>query len=786
MSFKHLLSSASNPSRTAFVLALLCAPLALAVPLDTTILIDSESDLYELVEREELDQTELERLIEVYREGVDLNAASRDDLYELPNLTYKNVDDILLYRETSGFIEDPADLVAAGVLTGDQLKQIAPFLVMVDRGKGKLPFTGHAEVGASATNADTLFPPTYLRAGTRGPWALRTGLILLGSRRIPGAVFLDSGRARLSANPEAFSVQPVSYYVQWKAQQWSVIAGTYQVGFAERLTLDTTSRYTPNGMYADDSFKFISRDDFSSVCRRSTGDLPTADDACTDADRTTHITPDFKASNRLRGVAARLEDVPLGSSSKLALTAFGSFQNHSLYQTELFNRATCADPRDDDATGCRAPSIYVSGPDPTLPQPSFRYTTLPYLYDELMAGGNTRLDLGTQVQVGVTGYYSNIFWRVPGASLDFQEYAEYPMFGPFGAVGVNGGYRIGLVGLTAEASRSFNSDPVAGGGGYGVVQRTVLSLKKHELEGTFRYYDSRYLNPHAGSISEPDEFEGQRQRNEAGYQLKYNGKLNEDWKLSANLDAWLWPEFKPASSPGEPATQAGTANIKGRVRGTFMGWSWVNAGAWVDYGNRDLRVGGRGQCYGLDEGDDTFTTFTIVGDDDTLSDCKGEMYAFAGELKFWPKWKLFNLDLGYRHTLIDDSTLAEDAAGTKYRQYGTSFRNDAKVWVRLHSKPIDTVILDLRTIFRDQALDDPTLYTDEQYVWSRFKVGWAPSRYAQIDLRYDLLFRLDQRRVQPTDPVTGLAITGVPPILAPRAYVPNPSHRLTLSFESWF
>ena len=60
--------------------------------------------------------------------GVDLDTASRQELYELPNLTYAQVDSILRYREQHGALGDGQALVRARILTERELLAVAPFL----------------------------------------------------------------------------------------------------------------------------------------------------------------------------------------------------------------------------------------------------------------------------------------------------------------------------------------------------------------------------------------------------------------------------------------------------------------------------------------------------------------------------------------------------------------------------------------------------------------------------------------------------------------------------------
>src|SRR3990167_5067555 len=103
--------------------------------------VDGEYDLLELQQRGDISDETAETLLELIREGVDLNSATREQLYDLPGLTYADVDAILEYRKATGRIGDPAELVGAGALTAEQVIVIAPF-IRVDAARPLLPVSG--------------------------------------------------------------------------------------------------------------------------------------------------------------------------------------------------------------------------------------------------------------------------------------------------------------------------------------------------------------------------------------------------------------------------------------------------------------------------------------------------------------------------------------------------------------------------------------------------------------------------------------------------------------------
>jgi hypothetical protein len=725
------------------VLLLGAAP-ALAVQYEANIDVASEQDLYDLAARNEISDETLETLVELMDDGVDLNSASREDLYALPNLTYAEVDAIIQYRRSKGEgrIEDPAELVTSGALTAATLVQIAPFLLIVPDG-AHVPISGKVRVQSRYTAGDALAPPAVLRTTLRGPYDLSFGLGMLTARTIPGPVTYDKGRNALTAELPAYSIQVPKFFLQWKSQNRSAILGTFRIGFGQRLTLDNTTRYTPDGFYADATLTQYT--DLTSLCRQSAGELP--DSPCAGDLGNTYVTPDYSWRPTFRGVAGSIKDLGIGETARLSLHGFLSYQDKSAYQYALVDRGVCSDPRnDDDLVNCLSPLVYVKQPNPGTPTSRFSYTTLPGVYDELAGGGNIKLELGPRVRIGTTAYYAMNLWRVEGINLDLQEWSAASLYnGPFGAVGVDGALSLGELNFFAELTRTFDSLPgPVGGGGIGVLQRSTYSLKKQEIELSFRYYQKNFANPRSRPISAPDQFEGRRARNEAGARLTYLGKPVDDWSFRAFVDAWILPE--DMETPGT----AGTANLYGLLRADFLGWRFFQPAALIDYRNKDLGKGGHGQCY-------ADTQIVILGEPQP---CSGEYYRVAGRFKFQPADRL-TLTLQYAHEFLDDV------------KYTDRFRQDMRVSGDVAYAPTDSLRLKARTTFLNEAIGDAAyggtnqLRPLEKSLWSWVSVTWLASRPFQVTARYDLYAYLDER------PSTLLRI-------------PRPEHRFRLDIESKF
>ena len=365
-----------------------------------------------------------------------------------------------------------------------------------------------------------------------------------------------------------------------------MVAGTFTIGFGERLTLDNTRRVTPRGIYLVEDYRRVIP--LSQTCKISgEGFLADPTSGCDlEGGKNLYITPDYTWRESFRGIAGSIEDLKLGAEASMSLYGFASYQTRDLYQYEMFDRAQCEDPRS-ESDSCKAPQVFV-GNDLSR-DGRLKFTTLPGLYEELVGGGHVDFKPSDRYRIGFTGYGATTFFHGTPLRLEPQEWSRTPFGGPFGAVGLDLKAQFGQFGLFLEAARSFDSikagpDPInqpAGGGGFGVEQRTVFNPRRHQFEFSLRYYDNKFLNPLARPIASPDEFEGQSARNEYGARLRYFGKLGYDFEFRALADFWSAP-FASRAGP------AGIANLYSRLRLDYEGYRVIAPAVWFDIRNKNL------------------------------------------------------------------------------------------------------------------------------------------------------------------------------------------------------
>ncbi|MBX5480249.1 MAG: helix-hairpin-helix domain-containing protein [Myxococcaceae bacterium] len=726
-----LLTSARSSAAVRLALALLCcaAPRALAEDYGADIRIDTEDDLYDLHQQGVIDDDQLETLVDLLDTGVDLNTADADELYALPTLTRAQVDAILQYRKLDGYIEDPKALVEAGAITQEQLAQIAPFLVISERA-ARIPVSGKVSLRSRYALSDPVSPPLMLKSRLKLPFDLSAGVALTTTRYRLGSVRYDPIGDALMAQPARYGVYLPKLFVQWKSTGRTILAGTFRLGFAERLTLDNARRTQPNGIYGDDIV--YNRSDLVTFCRYSGG-------ACEELEEL-RATPDYAWPDSFRGVAASIQDLSFGTA-RLDLTGFGSFQSRSIYQYQVFDRSRCEDPHDDSDT-CSAPPVYEA-PDGVR---RFNYVTLPDVMNELTGGGNVTIKVDERTRAGLTGYYALPIWNVPGIALDFQDYASWPYGGAFGAIGINGATKVGPINFYAEAARSFDHEPGNAGGGYAVEQRTVYSQKKQELELSLRYYDRHFLNPYAHAPSGSDELDGQRVRNELGARIRYLQAFSEDWRVRATLNTWTLPY------DGKVQDSAGTLNTEASVRADFKGWRFFQAAAWAKLAYKQINP-----CT------DEIDPLLVLSGEDPEIGASGELGSstdLAGDYCD-PKY----VRTSARAQLAPFGDLVTFAVQPSYKTLLSGARRDASVWFEVAVRPVPGFKIRAKTRYEDFDLSNDE--NTERTSWTWVDLTWSPGRQLLGRLRYDALVYVDHRESTQTRR-------------------PNPEHRLQVLLESKF
>lgn len=544
------------------------SPPANAETYDVPILIDTDQDIWDLEANGEITSEERDRLLALYDAPVDINKANRDALYELPNVTYSMVDAILKRRAELGRFPDVYALSAVEGLPQEIYMQILPFVQapaprVVDAPGKPFQFRGHAESGVAdivgVDGGPTMYAQTefvldeYATVGWIGFLEDTPGN--LGYVSTPGG---ENTSPYFVADPVALRFDALTKLYAYteqdigKGMTLSALAGSYVIGFGERLNLDTTQRSVrPYGWYADDII----------VSRPQSGD--------------------YSIRNGLFGGVVTLAGVPVAESLKFDVTAFASYQQIKAYQYD-FNITSI------DEDGFRefdSPTVYFNSGDAAALGPTscssegrcHTFATFPDAYKELIVGGNTTLFVGNRSQFGLTGFYAKNTFTVGDDRVVFAPSARNPIRRDYFVLGADGAFGMGPVDVFAELSFMDN-------GGFAGVVRALLDFEQVFIELTGRYFDEKYDNPRTRARAQPDEFLGSRTRDEAGGRFKIIYTPVRWINLQSYVDIWTRPLAK-------------TTNLEYQFQASWeihKGWRLSSA---FNLRDKDITQGGRDQSY---------------------------------------------------------------------------------------------------------------------------------------------------------------------------------------------
>ncbi|MCO4763232.1 MAG: hypothetical protein KC502_17065 [Myxococcales bacterium] len=734
---------------TAITAGLLLSSSAFAANYGTFVEIEIEEDLLDLYTSQQIDEAAFQTLRELLKEGVHLATADREELYRLPNLTYADVDSILAYRKEAGGITDPAALVVAGVVSRNKMVSIAPFLIVGSRRgrkrRGKRgrrvktrKVSGQVKYQTTYVIGDDEAPSMALGSRIRASQAVELGGSLVVTRTRIGDVEYDPGRSALRAEAQKPQPELPKFYGQYKTPKLHLIAGTYRIGFGQRLTFDNTSQYTPNGIHVDNNIYYSQN--LTGACNQSSGEL--GESPCAGAAGNRYMSPDYRWSERTRGVAAGLRKLKVGKGW-MQLYGFGSYESHSLYQYETYNKLNCDDPLNDDDSACKSVAVYRKRSDPDEPTSTYSYETLPDLYTTTIFGGNASYFFSNRAHVGLTGYHAMVNWAANGSDvqLDFQEWSRLPYGGPFSAVGVDGAWGSGKLDVFAEVTRSIDGQP-AGGGWAGLI-RSTWSTKNHEFEATARYYDRDFANPYARPIAAPDEYDGLRARDEAGLRLKYVGTIGR-LVFRAMGDAWV-RKRQQSDDEDEPGPEKNVISALAQFRLAYRANRWLRPGLFIEYADKDVSDTGRDNCYGI------AASSLLPGEPPY---CQGEKLQMAAQLAIRPNSRA-SLSARFQYRFIDDGK--ED--------FDNEFRTDTSAWIVGMYRPMPNLRLRARAsyVFEDTTSDTymDKIFTGYGEASLLIKKAWW------LKLRYQYYEFLDKRS-------------------GTLARTPNPSHWVRFELESRF
>ena len=520
-----------------------------AAPYPIEINIEDDADINQLFFDGEIDEDHRDALLSLFFTKLDLNLATREELYELPAITYELADRILAERSKQGTFKSVGDLDRVDGLTNAILSQISPFIsvgVEVDEKKyqGDVRLGAITAFGVPHNVKDD--PSAYLRTRVRFLGHGGVGF-LFAARPMVGGIndarngwickstdkqkCIDTGKEIrqgdvLTTSPEALRFDPSNFYAYWDGPRVSIIGGTYKLGFGLGLTLDNSGKRLPHG--------WVPNVDFGE-----------------DVD-----SGKVKPYEGFVGLAARYKEIHL-RKGWLDITAMGSFWSRDLYVTDVYyDRCSpewgSFDPSKDSATvkgsngryGCtstyRLPALCNEEPywNPTTGRWEYQnlhcnYATLPGVMRELMGGGNITYWINRRSFVGFTGYAANLEMTPQARFIRPNNSAKYPSNrSTFGVWGLNTRFGFGRYDFAAEVAVNDRGAPAA------LAKAWIRPALDLEIVPSFRYYSPKYDNPYNRGEADGDEYMGNRGRDELGGKLQVFYRPFTMLRLRAEVDVW--------------------------------------------------------------------------------------------------------------------------------------------------------------------------------------------------------------------------------------------------------
>lgn len=637
-----------------------------ASPHETFIDVETEQDLYDAIAARLISSETFERLRELLARGVSLDTATREELYQLPNLSYAEVDAMLAARQRFGKLADGTALVAADILSQRQLDAIAPFL----RGpEGQLAsdggWSGWAQLAARYRHGDRQLPSLALRVRAAGGSALEVGLALAFTRLRLGPAVYDPNRAVLLAEEPRQRVELAKAFVSWRRGSLEGVVGSYQVGFAQQVTFDDTGTSQPGGALGDDVV--APQGGASRACTELSAEAPSTCDAASG-----EVSPDVRWREGLWGLAVTRRSA-LGASSQLALHSWVSWAPRSLAASELGSARRCPELAREPSTEC-APLAVLRRPAGPLLTPTTRWSAprLPAVFVERLFGARAAVTRERRWGLGLTGYTARLDELVQGAALVPTAASRWPAARTFGAVGADLSSASETLALGLEVARSFElgtrARPGSAAGSLAAVTRLVRSSPTRELELGTRYYGASFVNPYARSVAAADELDGLRARDEAGARARY-ALLSPRGSVRLGVDVWS------RSTSFEPKLAA-------QLRGEWQAQG-LRLGLSLSYDDKDLRYGGARQCFEGTSGRDASGAALA---------CRGARLGTAGRLAWLGPGR--ELVAAASYDVIDDGELDRAAR-----------RHAATAWLLARMQRASGVAVRAQVRWRDEQLE---------------------------------------------------------------------------------
>ncbi len=538
------------------------------------------------------DEETVNNLINMLRDGLDVNRARYNDFLQLPGITARMADAILNKRKELGRFSSMADLQQIEEVPGEIWEEIIPFLKLPDGQKklDKVPVTGSARLGyiqykgsgrEEPLNEKDHLPGLYLKGESTvqiKDYKISIGTLMTVRELNKNFFFNKDNNYLMVKNPNAMAYSFDGMYGMVEGPWFKTILGSYNIGFGEKLTFDSTGKARPNGIATP--LHYYENNNSGTV----------------------------RPEKSLLGIAATFDNLRLPKGWMTA-SVFLSYKKEDIYQYDFWYGAddegeliacntnsdcNSGDPLKTYTCGsdgfCHSSRIYsrYETKEGTLTF-SHQYATMYRFYQERLFGGQVAYNLNDRTHFGVLGYASQWLFsdEIPGAMFSLT--SSYPgrasiyAFGAYGAIG------IGVVDMGFEASIQDNK-------GVGAVYRLEASpLKELDITWKMRFYNALYDNPYCRGQAAADEILGKRNRNEFGNRYVVTYRPIKYLRLTTDFDIWSHPFTEVKLDNGkiyQMANEPWITDIALTQRFVIHPAPRNTITLWASYKNKDISVNG--------------------------------------------------------------------------------------------------------------------------------------------------------------------------------------------------
>jgi hypothetical protein len=535
---------------------------------------------------EQIDARQQARYNHLLENPINLATASTDELQELPGIGQVLANRIVEWREQNKLVNLQSLTEVKGI-SERLLARISPFISIASvqfKSRALVNNRYSGEVGLSILNGHgigrdpgvvtedefTLPVAGFWRINDRSKGYASNAYL---SYRQHTPIVYDFACGCFTIDEHHKTVRIDSVNVSGAKQHHAFLLGHYQMGLADRLVIDQTSRIYPQGLYQRisnrevlDKVKITSPDKLFGLAYQYNNNQARLHSANL---YLSHTRPDiYQYDVRYAANSDQLSLLPVCSQAGQSSGDFTCDPNRGWYQT-IIQSANNGE--------------------------ELRYQTLSNSFQLNLIGAHVALRPIKPIILGFQAYQ---------ASTEFEQNAVNQWFAPAARfpnqrIWQTWGSYIRMQNSWGEIRAEYALMPNRG---HGFISQLRTVAGRLSMQPRFRFYSVHFENPFSGSYAADSEYQGIRQRNEAGVDIWLQWKPSAVLTLTSLTDAWFRPWIEDnvgaVQLDAAPPINA-TQKLQARLRRNQHSWqiAWQTS-------NKDLRHNGPTEHYYGSSGED--------------------------------------------------------------------------------------------------------------------------------------------------------------------------------------